>query len=93
MAEFEKKVLKGLECCGNGNMCGGHCPYDGPDDGIEGCTSQLARDALSLLKAQNEVIEDLRKVGYPHNFQREEPWIVDYMRLITGVIKKAVELN
>ena len=54
---------------------------------------QKVDDALELLKAQNEVIEELLKVGYPHNFQREEPWIVNYMYAITNVIKKAVNLN
>ena len=33
------------------------------------------------------------KVGYPHNFQREEPWIVNYMYAITAVVKKAVRLK
>ena len=49
--------------------------------------------AVKTLKAQGEVIDDLLKVGYPHNFQREEPWIVNYMYAITDVIKKAVNLN
>lgn len=49
--------------------------------------------AVETLKAQGEVIDDLLKVGYPHNFQREEPWIVNYMYAITDVIKKAVNLN
>ena len=50
-------------------------------------------DALELLKSQNEIIDDLIKVGYPHNFQREEPWIVNYMYAITDVIRKAVNLK
>ncbi len=54
---------------------------------------EKCQDALTLLKAQSEVIDDLIKVGYPHNFQREEPWIVNYMYAITNVIKKAVNLN
>lgn len=49
--------------------------------------------AVETLKAQGEVIDDLLKVGYPHNFQREKPWIVNYMYAITDVIKKAVNLN
>jgi len=48
---------------------------------------------LSLLKAQDEVITALRKVGYPHNFQGLQPWIVNYMYAITDVIKKAVKLE
>jgi hypothetical protein len=50
-------------------------------------------DALSMLKAQGEVIDALLKVGYPHNFQMEEPWIVNYMYAITDVMKKAVNLR
>ena len=50
-------------------------------------------EELERLKAQSEVIDDLLKVGYPHNFQREEPWIVNYMYAITNVIKKAVNLS
>ena len=51
----------------------------------------LASDTISLLKKQEEVIDGLRKVGYPHGYEQEEPWIVDYMNLITEVIKKAVK--
>ena len=50
-------------------------------------------DAADLLEAQGEVIDALLKVGYPHNFQREERWIVNYMYAITDVIKKAVNLR
>ena len=67
--------------------CGRYTPED--IDELE----SAAWDALSLLKAQGEVIDALLKVGYPHNFQREEPWIVNYMYAITDVIKKAVNLR
>ena len=50
-------------------------------------------EMLDRLKAQGEVIDELLKVGYPHNFQREEPWIINYMYTITNVIKKAVNLS
>ena len=56
-------------------------------------TLNMAREILDMLTAQDEVIQDLRKVGYPHNFQNEAPWIRNYMYAITGVIKKAVRLN
>lgn len=46
-----EKVIRGMECCGKGNMCRSDCPYDGPENNIVHCTSQLARDALELLKA------------------------------------------
>lgn len=59
-------------------------------------TYRLIRDtiaALELLEKQNEVITELRKLGYPHGFEQEEPWIVDYMHLITEVVKKAVKID
>lgn len=46
-----ENVIKGLECCINdvyGEPC--NCPYDG--DG--GCIDSLMRDALALLKAQEQ---------------------------------------
>ena len=50
-------------------------------------------DAEELLKKQNEVIVDLLHVGYPHNFQSEELWVIRYMYEITDVIRKAVHLS
>jgi hypothetical protein len=90
MAELEK-VIKGLECCilrdpDDKQRCS-ECPYEG------NCVNRLKMDALSMLKAQGEVIDALLKVGYPHNFQMEEPWIVNYMYAITDVMKKAVNLR
>lgn len=51
MADLDK-VIKGLECCSTRDCYAGICPYydDGVD--IEDCTSELAADALELLKAQ-----------------------------------------
>lgn len=57
------------------------------DDGIAVC------EAIDLINKQSEAIDALLKVGYPHNFQREEPWIVNYMYAITAVVKKAVRLR
>ena len=91
-----EKVIKWLECCAHGVTHCLECPYD-PRYKKElrepSCMTLLARETLELLKAQNEVIQDLRKIGYPHNFQRGKPWIVNYMYAITEVIKKAVRLN
>lgn len=96
MGEREKweKVITGLEFCDcygveHGPLCG-RCPYH---DECECDADRLMHDALELLKAQNEIIYDLLKVGYPHNFQREEPWIVNYMYAITDVIRKAVNFR
>lgn len=66
------------------------CSKYGGDNAIR-CMEELLTDALSLLKAQGEVIDALLKVGYPHNFQREPRWVVNYMYAITDVIKKAVK--
>lgn len=55
--------------------------------------AEVIEETISLLKKQKEIIDALLKVGYPHNFQREEPWIVNYMYAITAVVKKAVRLR
>ncbi|MBR6861377.1 MAG: hypothetical protein IKM73_08665 [Acidaminococcaceae bacterium] len=55
--------------------------------------AEVIEETISLLKKQQEIIDALLKVGYPHNFQREEPWIVNYMYAITAVVKKAVNLR
>ena len=47
-----EKVIKGLECCANGNSCSEKCPYDELGDSFDDCVPQLARDALILLKEQ-----------------------------------------
>lgn len=90
MADREK-VLNGLEACADrtGALCR-TCPYDFRK---EGCISDMAEDALELLKEQDEIIDALLKVGYPHNFQREPPWIVNYMYSITDVVRKAINLR
>ena len=90
------KVIEILELCTSDapiDRClDNHCPYFGGKD-ERCCFDYLMKDALELLKLQNEIIDDLIKVGYPHNFQREEPWIVNYMYAITDVIRKAVNLR
>ena len=91
MDDLREKVMKGLECCG-GISSVLKCPYQG-SEGCDNCRGNIYLDALSLLKAQGEVIDALLKVGYPHNFQREPRWIANYMYAITDVIKKAVNLK
>jgi len=91
-----EKVLNGLECLAQvrdpvANPCR-NCGYaDRPNYAM--CVVDCSKDALELLNEQDEIIDALLKVGYPHNFQRESPWIVNYMRLITDVVKKAVHLR
>lgn len=55
-----EKVQKGLECCCGGGMCFHGCPYHEVSQSVEGCTSQLASDALELLKEQQETISSFQ---------------------------------
>lgn len=55
-----EKVVKGLECCCGGGMCYHGCPYHEVSQSVEGCTSQLASDALELLKEQQETISSFQ---------------------------------
>ena len=100
MDDLREKVMKGLEFCKVSIQqceCPVRCPYEekcwAENDDDSPMHLDLMRDALILLKAQDEVIEALLKVGYPHNFQREEPWIRNYMVSITEVVRKAVRLR
>ena len=104
MTEQTEKVCKGLKELRNFADTDVH-PVVSPDnwgvysdlcDLIDNLTSDalaLIRQQQERIKAQDEVIRALRKVGYPHNFQREPTWIVNYMYAITDVIKKAVKLE
>lgn len=48
-----EKVIKGLKCCAHG--CLVDCPYSKTDE----CGQRLPKDALELLKEQEEQIERL----------------------------------
>lgn len=104
MADKET-VLKGLEMCTDlFQLCKNGCPYY---DAIElpKC-NQLKKDALELLKeleeqnqfisgqliAYHKVLAELTELSYPHNFQHEAPWVAQYCRDITEIIKKAYEV-
>lgn len=59
-----EKVIKGLECCADGDCKGHECPYHHnlPEDWNKfDCNTELARDALELLKEQEY------KTGYWEN--------------------------
>lgn len=58
----DEQIIKALECCMQGNNCGGCCPYDDEDDTCEECTSKLARDALSLINRQKAEKDSLIKL-------------------------------
>ena len=55
MPDFET-VIKGLECCKTYATCN-KCPYNGEE---RNCNS-LRREALTLLKEQQRIIEQYRK--------------------------------
>ena len=55
------KVIKGLEQCGMSSECiGRDCPYwhDVLDDAVKACncTTELVRDALTLLKEHPQIV-------------------------------------
>ena len=39
------------------------------------------------------IVLDLIELGYPHNFQREAPWVAQYCRDISRIIDKAFEVR
>ena len=39
------------------------------------------------------LLNDLIKVGYPHNFQREAPHIKNYMYAISDLVKDAIHIR
>lgn len=48
-----EKVIKGLECCKNGEVCLSDCPYFKEFPMIDGrCITALQADALAMLKEQ-----------------------------------------
>lgn len=61
-----EKVIKGLECCAECGKCKSECPYDGKNDSLYGCTTQLAKDALEVLKAQEGMLVESIANGKSH---------------------------
>lgn len=47
-----EKVIKGLNCCSGSDSCANSCPYYDNCGNNYSCTSNLAKDALALLKEQ-----------------------------------------
>lgn len=52
------KIIKGLECCSTRSCYDAGCPYHdkSPNYGIDDCTSNLAADALDLIRELQEEI-------------------------------------
>ncbi len=63
--EKQEKVMEGLSACGNDVMCGERCPYEEmhADPDAENCIAALCRDALELIKAQEQEITNLKHEG------------------------------
>lgn len=58
-----EKVIKALECCLNG--CDDECPYwTSPSGSASICMSEMKKDALALLKAQEPIKPG---IGILHN--------------------------
>jgi len=55
-----KKVIKGLEICYCPPSKCEDCPYHDLQD-EQSCNDELCLDALSLLKEQEQIIEDLKE--------------------------------
>ena len=49
-----ENVIKGLECCSIPQGRCGKCPYE-TEGSVAECTSELAKDALYLLKEQEQM--------------------------------------
>lgn len=43
--------------------------------------------------ASYEIVKQLVALGYPHNFQHESPWVVDYCYKVSTIIKNAMEID
>lgn len=50
LSKTPEEIKKALECCGKGDGCKRHCPYDLVEGGVEACTSALSRDALAYIE-------------------------------------------
>ena len=55
-----EEIKNGLECCADANSCyDGKCPYK--SDILTACTTKMSRDALALIKSQEQRIEAYRQ--------------------------------
>lgn len=57
-------------------------------------TPFLITPKTTLKKSKSKkIVNDLIELGYPHNFQLENSWVVDYCYKVSDIIEKAVELK
>lgn len=85
------EIKKGLECCGKGNACRGHCPYDGPENGIKGCTGKLSRDALALINRLEG--DNIAKAIVLEQLEREKKDLLEERELNDFLRDKVQELE
>ena len=82
-----EKVIKGLKCCCSMDMCFDGCPYHETSQNIDECTSQLALEALGLLKEQEAITQKMWNALYAEEDELEKKftqtdkqneWIMEY---------------
>lgn len=59
-----EKVKQGLKHCSDRSRCNDDCPYSNiikdQNEGMDSCTTQLASDALSIIKQMEHEIKRLK---------------------------------
>ena len=89
MADREK-VIKGLECCAKDYRCfGPECPYKKPPKLWSSCNTELARDALSLLKAQEPrvlTVDEVKAIPYDDDIWIETEYYVGKITIFAATI-------
>lgn len=58
-------------------------------DVVESDTEEKNANELKM----KSIVKDLIELGYPHNFQLENSWVVDYCYNVSDIVKKAMELK
>ncbi len=68
MNDLREKVIKGFTCCDGAAVHLGHCqedcPYFGESERADKCVEKLHSDALSLLKAQEPRVLQIKEVAF-----------------------------
>ena len=64
MNDLIEKVKQGLKHCSDRSRCNDRCPYSNiikdQNEGMDSCVTQLAADAMSVIKEQQAEIERLK---------------------------------
>ena len=92
-----EQIIKGLECCADENSCEGKCPYY--SNVVTVCSTNLAKDALAIIKEQDERIFKLEnrlkecENGYEGTLYLERCKLHDAEQKIEELTKKVGELE